>query len=47
MKIQLTDLKAQYLSLKDEIDGAIRQTLESTQFILGPEVKALEKEIGR
>jgi dTDP-4-amino-4,6-dideoxygalactose transaminase len=45
MKIPLADLKAQYLSLKDEIDQAIRQTLDSTQFILGPEVKALEKEI--
>jgi dTDP-4-amino-4,6-dideoxygalactose transaminase len=45
MKIPLSDLKAQYLSLKKEIDGAIQQTLDSTQFILGPEVKALEKEI--
>jgi dTDP-4-amino-4,6-dideoxygalactose transaminase len=45
MKIPLTDLKAQYLALKDEIDQAIKQTIESTQFILGPEVKALEKDI--
>jgi len=43
MKIPLADLKAQYLSIKDEIDRAIRQTLESSQFILGPEVKTLEK----
>jgi dTDP-4-amino-4,6-dideoxygalactose transaminase len=45
MKIPLADLKAQYLSIKDEIDGAIQKTLETTQFILGPEVKALEGEI--
>jgi dTDP-4-amino-4,6-dideoxygalactose transaminase len=45
MRVPLVDLKAQYLTIKDEIDSAIRQTLESTQFILGPEVNALEKEI--
>ena len=45
MKIPLVHLKAQYLSIKDEVDQSIRQTLENTQFILGPEVKALEKEI--
>ncbi|MGD0780422.1 MAG: DegT/DnrJ/EryC1/StrS family aminotransferase [Dehalococcoidales bacterium] len=45
MKIPLTDLKAQHLALKDEIDQAIKQTVEGTQFILGPEVKALEKDI--
>jgi dTDP-4-amino-4,6-dideoxygalactose transaminase len=45
MKIPLVDLEAQYLSIKEEVDRAIKQTLESTQFILGPEVKALENEI--
>jgi dTDP-4-amino-4,6-dideoxygalactose transaminase len=45
VKIPLTDLKAQYLALKGEIDQAIKQTVENTQFILGPEVKALEKDI--
>ena len=45
MKIPLVDLKAQYLALKDEIDRAMQQTVANTQFILGPEVKALEKEI--
>jgi dTDP-4-amino-4,6-dideoxygalactose transaminase len=45
MKIPLVDLKVQYLSMKEEIDQAIKQTLEATQFILGPEVKALENEI--
>ncbi len=45
MKVPLADLKAQYLSIKDEIDDAIQKTVESTQFILGPEVKALEQDI--
>lgn len=42
--IPFVDLKAQYLSLKPEIDAAIANVLESTQFILGDEVSALEKE---
>lgn len=42
--IPFVDLKAQYLSIKDEIDPAVINVLESTQFILGSEVAALEKE---
>jgi dTDP-4-amino-4,6-dideoxygalactose transaminase len=45
MKIPLVDLKAQYDSLKTEIDDAISRAVKSTQFILGPEVKALEQEM--
>jgi dTDP-4-amino-4,6-dideoxygalactose transaminase len=45
MKIPLVDLKAQYDSLKNEIDDAISRVVEGTQFILGPEVKAFEQEI--
>jgi len=45
MKIPLVDLKAQYNSIKDEIDTAIRRVLENGQFILGPEVKAFEEEM--
>jgi dTDP-4-amino-4,6-dideoxygalactose transaminase len=45
IKIPLVDLKAQYESIKSEIDDAIRRVIESTQFILGPEVKAFESEI--
>jgi dTDP-4-amino-4,6-dideoxygalactose transaminase len=39
------DLKAQYQTLKVEIDAAIQRVMESQQFILGPEVVGLEKEI--
>lgn len=42
--IPFVDLKSQYLSIKDEIDSAVLKVLESTQFILGNEVKALEAE---
>ena len=45
MKIPLVDLTAQYASIKTEIDDAIRNVIASTQFILGPEVKALEADM--
>jgi len=45
--IQLIDLKTQYLSIKDEIDLAMRQVVEKTAFIMGPEVKALEEEMAQ
>ena len=40
--IPIVDLKAQYYSIKDEIDRAIAGVLESSQFILGKEVAAFE-----
>lgn len=45
MKIPLIDLAAQYRAIQPEIDTAIRQVLESGQFILGPTVAALEQEM--
>ncbi len=42
--IPLVDLKKQYESIKPEIDRAISGVVESSQFILGPEVEAFEKE---
>ncbi len=42
--IPFLDLNSQYLSIKDEIDTAVIKVLESTQFILGSEVAALEEE---
>ncbi|MFA6808209.1 MAG: DegT/DnrJ/EryC1/StrS family aminotransferase [Eubacteriales bacterium] len=45
MSIQLLDLRAQYLTIKGEIDGAVLKVLDSCRFILGPEMKALEEEI--
>ena len=45
--IPLIDLRAQYQSVKRDIDHAIRRVLASGQFILGPEVEALEREVAR
>jgi dTDP-4-amino-4,6-dideoxygalactose transaminase len=42
--IPFVDLKAQYASIKDEVHEAIHRVLESCQFVLGPEVEALEQE---
>lgn len=42
--IPLVDLKAQYRSLKPEIDAAIAQVLEQTQFALGPAVASFERD---
>jgi dTDP-4-amino-4,6-dideoxygalactose transaminase len=42
--IPFVDLKAQYLSIKDEVDAAIQGVLNSCQFTLGSEVAEFEKE---
>jgi len=42
--IPFLDLKAQYASISDDINRAVRRVLESTQFVLGPEVAAFEEE---
>lgn len=44
-KISLLNLKAQYDSIKHEINEAVRQVLERQHFILGEAVTALEREI--
>lgn len=46
MKIPLLDLKAQYSTIRSEIGQAIDRVVESQRFILGPEVEALEREVG-
>jgi dTDP-4-amino-4,6-dideoxygalactose transaminase len=44
MTIPFVDLKAQYHSIKPEIDAAVVRVFESSQFVLGAEVAAFEKE---
>jgi dTDP-4-amino-4,6-dideoxygalactose transaminase len=44
IKVPSLDLKAQYRSIKPEIDGAIASVLDSGQFILGSEVAQFEQE---
>ena len=41
------DLKAQYQTIKSEIDAAVMGVLESGAYVLGPEVEALEREFAR
>jgi dTDP-4-amino-4,6-dideoxygalactose transaminase len=43
--VPLLDLKAQYATIRDEIEPVVRRVIESQWFILGPEVEGLEKEI--
>ena len=43
--VPLCDIKAQYRSLKPQIDAAVLRVLASGQAILGPEVAAFEKEM--
>lgn len=45
MKVPLLDLQAQYVSLQQSVRVAIARVFETQQFVLGPEVAALEKEL--
>ena len=39
------DLKAQYRTIREEIEGTLRSVIENQAFILGPEVSAFEAEV--
>jgi dTDP-4-amino-4,6-dideoxygalactose transaminase len=45
MKVPIIDLKAQYDVLHEEIRASIDRVMDSQHFILGEEVKALEREV--
>lgn len=47
MAVPVLDLQAQYRTIRQEINTAIQQVLDSGHFILGPNVKALEQEIAQ
>ena len=42
--VPFLDLKAQYAEIKEEVNAAVLNVIESTQFILGTEVNAFEEE---
>lgn len=44
-KIQMVDLRSQYLRIKDEIDAGIQEVIDSCAFINGPAVKAFQAEL--
>ena len=43
LAVPVVDLKAQYLTIKPEVDAAIASVIENTNFILGPQVEKFEK----
>jgi dTDP-4-amino-4,6-dideoxygalactose transaminase len=45
MKVPLLDLQAQYAPMRDEFRAAALRVMDSQQFILGPDVLALEREV--
>lgn len=45
MKVPLLDLQAQYSPLRDELRAAALRVMDSQQFILGPDIVALEREV--
>ena len=44
MKIPFLDLKAQYKSIKDEVDPAIQNILDNTAYVMGKSVFEFEKQ---
>ena len=45
MKVTLIDLQAQYASIRDTVRQAVDRVFETQQFVMGPEVAALEAEV--
>lgn len=45
MKLQMVDLHGQYLNIKSEVDTGIRQVIETSAFINGPQVKEFAKNL--
>jgi dTDP-4-amino-4,6-dideoxygalactose transaminase/carbonic anhydrase/acetyltransferase-like protein (isoleucine patch superfamily) len=45
--VPLLDLKAQYNTIRSEVEPVIREVVESQYFILGPKVVELEKEVAQ
>ena len=45
MKVPLLDLKAQYGTIKAEIEAVVAEVMESQSFILGPQVQKCEEAI--
>jgi dTDP-4-amino-4,6-dideoxygalactose transaminase len=43
MNVPLLDLRAQFETIRDEVMAAVERVFESQQFVLGPEVEALEQ----
>jgi dTDP-4-amino-4,6-dideoxygalactose transaminase len=44
-KIQMVDLRSQYLKIKDEIDAGIQEVIDSCAFVNGPAVKNFQADL--
>ncbi len=44
-KIQMVDVRSQYLKIKDEVDAGIMEVIDSCAFINGPKVKELQSNL--
>src|SRR6266481_4062630 len=45
MQVPLLDLRAQYATIRAEVEAAVGEVMESQHFILGPKVEQCEKAI--
>ena len=43
--LEFIDLKAQQAKIRDKLDAALKRVLDHGQYIMGPEVKLLEKQL--
>ena len=44
-KIQMVDLRSQYVKIKDEIDQSVQEVIDSCAFINGPAVKSFQSDL--
>jgi dTDP-4-amino-4,6-dideoxygalactose transaminase len=47
MTVPLLDLKAQYATIRGDVDAAVKGVMDSCRFIGGPEIAGLEEEVAR
>lgn len=47
MKVPLIDLRGQHQALRSKLLEAVERVIDSQQFVLGPEVEALEREVAK
>lgn len=47
MKIEMVDLKNQYLKIQDQIDNAVLSVIKSANFVNGPEVELFSKNLSQ